>query len=233
VSTAASALQAVLFDLDGLLVDSEPLWFEAEEAVAARLGGGPWTGGDQQALLGGTLERTVRYLLDRGSVDADPAEVARWLVDGMADLIRDRGLALRPGAGHLHAELASARIPVALVSSSRPEVVTAALHATGLRFDLVVTGADVRNGKPHPEPYLHAAAALGAEPSRCVALEDSPTGAASARAAGCAVVYVPGPGQARQPAGGRQLVLSSLTEVDLSVLRSLIVRPHASQRSRY
>jgi HAD superfamily hydrolase (TIGR01509 family) len=226
-------LEAALFDLDGLLVDSEPLWFEAEEAVAARLGGGPWTGGDQQALLGGTLERTVRYLLDRGSVDADPAEVARWLVDGMADLISDRGLALRPGAGELHAELAGAGIPVALVSSSQPEVVRAALDATGLRFDVVITGADVANGKPHPEPYLQAVAALGADAARCVALEDSATGAASANAAGCAVVYVPGPGQARQRAGGCEWVVSSLTEVDLSVLRSLIVRHHASQRSRY
>jgi len=232
VRTAASALQAVLFDLDGLLVDSEPLWFEAEGAVAARLGGSPWTGGDQQALLGGTLERTVRYLLDRGSVDADPAEVARWLVDSMAGLITDRGLALLPGAGELHAELATAGIPVALVSSSKPEVVTAALDATGLRFDVVITGADVANGKPHPDPYLQAAAALAADPARCVALEDSATGVASARAAGCSVVYVPGPGQARNPAGGCDLVVSSLKEVDLSVLRSLIAQRQMSQTSR-
>ncbi len=156
--TAASALQAVLFDLDGLLVDSEPLWFEAEGAVAARLGGSPWTGGDQQALLGGTLERTVRYLLDRGSVDADPAEVARWLVDSMAGLITDRGLALLPGAGELHAELATAGIPVALVSSSKPEVVTAALDATGLRFDVV---SRIRTHTcrlpPHSQPTRRAA----------------------------------------------------------------------------
>jgi HAD superfamily hydrolase (TIGR01509 family) len=225
-----NALQAVLFDLDGLLVDSEPLWFEVEGAVAARLGGSHWTSGDQQALLGGTLERTVGYLLDRGSVGADPADVAHWLIDGMAGLITDRGLALRPGAGELHAELTGAGIAVALVSSSRPEVVQAALETTGLRFDAVVTGADVANGKPHPEPYLQAAAALGAEPPRCVALEDSATGAASARAAGCVVVHVPGLDLASLPADCSDLVVSSLESVDLSVLSALVARHHRSHR---
>ena len=224
-------LEAVLFDLDGLLVDSEPLWFETESAVAASLGAA-WSQADQDHLLGGTMERTVQYLLEHGSAAEDPAAVSRRLLDGMTALIAERGLAPRPGASELHAELAGAEIPVALVSSSQPEVVTAALDATGLRFDVVITGADVANGKPDPEPYLRAVVALGVEPARCVALEDSATGAASARAAGCAVVYVPGPGQAMHRAGGCDLVVSSLTEIDLSVLRALILRCHTSQRSR-
>lgn len=208
--------------MDGLLVDSEPLWYEVESAVMARLGG-HWGPADQHALIGGTLDQTVSYLLDRAASRAggpSRAEVGRWLIDGMMRLLAERELPLLPGAGELHAELAAAAIPTALVSSSQPQIVAAVLASTGLRFDAVVTGADVRHGKPHPEPYLRAADLLGVDPGRCVALEDSQTGASAAAAAGCAVVLVPTFAGARTGQFG--LLLASLADVNLARLRSLV-----------
>src|SRR5499425_3362397 len=88
---AAGSLQAVLFDMDGLLIDSEPLWFEVESAVMARLGG-KWTAEDQYALVGGSLEASLDYLLTRAAEPAPREQVARWMVDGMTDLLRERGV---------------------------------------------------------------------------------------------------------------------------------------------
>jgi HAD superfamily hydrolase (TIGR01509 family) len=210
------ALAAVLFDMDGLLVDSEPLWFEAERAVAARLGAG-WGEQDQQALIGGSLERTVSWLLARaaGPVLASHADVGRWLVGEMAGLILARGLPLQPGAARLLAGLTAAGVPRALVTASSRVIMQAVLEVTGLDFAVTVSGEDVRRTKPDPEPYLLAAARLGVPAPKCVVLEDSPTGVAAARAAGCPVIAVPsvpvlpGPGV---------VTLESLTSVDLAML---------------
>src|SRR5262245_30185109 len=134
-----SGLQAVFFDMDGLLVDSEPLWFEVESMVMARLGG-HWSPADQHALIGGTLDQTVSYLLDRASQRVSPQAVGGWLIDGMTSLLAERDPPLQPGAGELHADLTAAGIPTALVSSSQPPIVSAVLAGSGLRFDAVVTG---------------------------------------------------------------------------------------------
>jgi len=185
-----AALRAVLFDMDGLLVDSEPLWFEVERAVMARLGG-QWGEADQQALIGGSLDRTVSRLLAKAAAPASREDVARWLVAEMAALILARGLPLQPGAGPLLAALGAAGVPSALVTASSRAIMDAVLTVTGLSFDVTVCGEDVRRGKPDPEPYLLAAARLGVPAAGCVVLEDSPTGIAAARAAGCPVIAVP------------------------------------------
>jgi HAD superfamily hydrolase (TIGR01509 family) len=185
-----TSAEAVLFDMDGLLIDSEPLWLEAETAVMARLGAG-WTRTDQAQLLGGSLARTVRYLLGKAKRPASPEQVAEWLMTGVAGLIRDRGVPLRPGARELLAEVAAAGLPHALVTSSERGFMDAVLARTGLRFDVLVCADDVSMTKPDPEPYLLAAKLLGADPAGCVALEDSPNGVASAQAAGCQVIAVP------------------------------------------
>jgi len=185
-----AALRAVLFDMDGLLVDSEPLWFEVERAVMARLGG-QWGEADQRALIGGSLDRTVSWLLAKAAAPASREDVARWLVDEMAALILARGLPLQPGAGPLLAALGAAGVPSALVTASSRAIMDAVLTVTGLSFDVTVCGEDVRRGKPDPEPYLLAAARLGVPAAGCVVLEDSPTGIAAARAAGCPVIAVP------------------------------------------
>jgi len=184
------ALGAVLFDMDGLLVDSEPLWFAVETDVMARLGG-RWTPADQQALLGSALENSVRYLLERATVPADPAQVAEWMIGGIEAQVRDHGVTVMPGAAALVTGVAASGLPYALVTSSQRRFADAVLARTGLRFPVVVSGNDVRRGKPDPEPYRLAAHRLGVPPSRCLVLEDSITGVAAAEAAGCAVVAVP------------------------------------------
>jgi len=215
-----NALAAVLFDMDGLLVDTEPLWFETETEVMARLGA-PWTEEDQERLLGGSMERTVGYLLAKAARPAPPAEVARWMMDGMLSRAAEGRVAVRPGARELLAEVAAAEIPYALVTSSQRLFADAVIAGTGFRFPVIITGDDVGRTKPDPEPYLLAAKLLDAYPENCVALEDSPNGVASATSAGCRVIAVPSL-LPIPPAPGR-LVVPSLREVTLAAMRALAV----------
>ena len=212
-------LQGVLFDMDGLLVDSEPLWFEVECAVMARLDG-RWSEADQQALIGGSLPRTVSYLLARAGRPASPEDVGRWLIEGMTSLLMSRPLTMLPGAAELLAEVRAAGIPLALVTSSERPVMDAVLRQLGVSFTATVCADDVTRGKPDPEPYLRAASLLGADPRACVALEDSPNGVASAEAAGCRLIAVPSlvPIRARD---GR-IIAASLSQVNLALLRDLV-----------
>ena len=216
---ANGELQAVLFDMDGLLVDSEPLWFEVECSVMARLDG-RWSEADQQALIGGSLPRTVAYLLERAGRPASAEEVGRWLVDGMTSLLQSRELRVLPGARELLAEVRAAGIASALVTSSERPIMDAVLRQLDVAFSATVCADDVTRGKPDPEPYLRAASLLGADPRRCVALEDSPNGVASAEAAGCQTVAVP----SLVPIADRpgRVVARSLSQVDLAMLRGLV-----------
>jgi HAD superfamily hydrolase (TIGR01509 family) len=217
-----SGLRAVLFDMDGLLVDSEPLWFEAECAVMATLGGS-WSRADQLELTGGSLEHSVAYMRARALRPAEPALIGKWLLDAMAALIAERGVPLMAGAAELLAELAAARMPTALVTSAQRRIMDAVIASTGLAFAVTVCAEDVSRGKPDPEPYLRAAAALGQAPAGCVALEDSPRGIAAAQAAGCPVIAVPSvplPAALGTAQPGRAVV-TSLREVDLARLRQL------------
>jgi HAD superfamily hydrolase (TIGR01509 family) len=183
---------AVLFDMDGLLIDSEPLWLASERSVMARLApGSAWTESDQAALLGGSLNRTVRYLLAHATRPVPPEVVAEWLMAGISDQVRRDGVPLRPGARELLASVEAAGLPRALVTSSERRFMETVLARTGMRFDVLVCADDVSATKPDPEPYLLAAKLLDVNPARCFALEDSPNGVASARAAGCRVIAVP------------------------------------------
>lgn len=212
-------LQAVLFDMDGLLVDTEPMWFEVESEVMARLGG-RWSEADQQALVGGSLDRSVDYLLARAQRPQPREVVARWLTTGMVRLLASRPVRVLPGAAELLAEVVAAGLPYALVTSSEREIMDAVIAHLRVCFPVTVCAQDVRHGKPDPEPYLLAAARLAADPVRCAALEDSPNGVAAAQAARCQVVAVPGLVPI-PPAPGR-LVVSSLAEIDLARLRRLV-----------
>ena len=223
---AERAAEAVMFDMDGLLIDSEPLWLEAETAVMARLGS-DWTTADQAQLLGGSLNRTVRYLLGKATRPASPGQVAEWLMSGIAELVRDRGVPLQPGARELLAEVAAAGLPHALVTSSERRFMDAVLAGTGLRFDALVCADDVSMTKPDPEPYLLAAKLLGAARAGCVVLEDSPNGVASAEAAGCRVIAVPSLIPI-EPGPGRTVVRSLLdlrATPDGIALRASSTRP--------
>ena len=205
--------------MDGLLVDTEPLWFETEGEVMARLGGGPWTKEDQEALLGGSMDNTVGYLIARAKKAALPAVVARWMTDGMLKRAAEGRVIVRSGARELLEEVAAAGVPHALVTGSQRPFTEAVLASTGFRFPVVVTADDVTRTKPDPEPYLLASKLLSAAPASSVALEDSPNGVASATAAGCRVIAVPSL-LPIPPAPGR-LVAKSLTEISLETLRSL------------
>jgi HAD superfamily hydrolase (TIGR01509 family) len=166
-------LQAVMFDMDGLLVDSEPLWFEAEAAIMTRLGS-PWGPADQQHLIGGSLARSTAYMHSKAAEPVPREVIGQWLTAGMADLVRARGVQVMPGALDLLAEVAEAGLPHALVTSAEPEIMAAALDSIGVRFPVTVCAADVARGKPDPEPYLQASARLGVAPGRSVARRTHP-----------------------------------------------------------
>jgi HAD superfamily hydrolase (TIGR01509 family) len=215
-------LAAVLFDMDGLLVDSEPVWSIAESELAQRHGG-TWTLELKQAILGTSLTEAVpRMLAYFGAADADPAEAAQWLLARMVELYRG-ALPLRPGALRLLDELRDAGVPLALVSTSYRILVDAVLDELGRdRFAVTVAGDEVANTKPHPEPYLTAARALGAPPEQCVVFEDSMSGVRSGEAAGCIVVAVPD--LAPIEAAPARPVLGSLEDVELDWLLDLPAR---------
>ncbi|GAA2069103.1 HAD family phosphatase [Aeromicrobium halocynthiae] len=178
---------AVLWDLDGTLVDTEPLWMAEEAAVAAEHGV-EWTEQDGLELVGNALLDSGRILQRKLSSPLTPEEIVDRLVVRLADSLRG-DIPWRPGLPALVEEVATAGIPQALVTMSYAQI--AAPVAEVLPFDAVVTGDVVARGKPDPEPYLEAARRLGVDPRDCLAVEDSPTGAASANAAGCVVLVVP------------------------------------------
>jgi HAD superfamily hydrolase (TIGR01509 family) len=212
-------LQAVLFDMDGLLVDTEPLWFDVETAVMAKLGGN-WSHQDQGKLVGGSLKATLDYLLGKATHPVPRQTLARWMVDGMIARLRSSAVTTRPGAVELLAEVKAAGVPYALVTSSERVIMDAVFQATGLRFPVTVCAEDVSRIKPDPEPYLLGTKLLAADPGCSVVLEDSPNGVASAEAAGCRVVAVPNVVPV-PPAPGR-IVVSSLTELTLGRLREIV-----------
>lgn len=214
-------MDAVLFDMDGLLVDSEKIWFQVESEVMERLGG-DWGPADQERLVGGSMPSTVAYMLMASGANAHPDDVAAWMLEGMTHRLAG-GVEMMPGAAELLAAVRRAGLPTALVTSSVRPIAEACLKGIGRdNFDHVVTGDDVMRTKPHPEPYLTAARLLGVAAARCVALEDSPNGVTAATAAGCRVVAVPS--VLPIPSAPGRLVVNSLHEVDVDVLRALAAR---------
>ena len=215
---------AVFFDMDGLRVDSEPVWTIAEVELAIRLGG-VFTAELKAAVVGTRLEVAVPTILGFYDAPDGPEDVARtsaWLLERMVGLFGASALPLMPGAAELLTVLRRAGVPVALVSSSYRVLVDAVLaHGVG-PFDVTIAGDEVTHGKPHPEPYLLAASRLGVDPRDCVALEDSPAGIAAGHAAGCAVVAVPSVAGVVITPAARQLVAGSLAGVDLAALRRLL-----------
>jgi HAD superfamily hydrolase (TIGR01509 family) len=201
--------------MDGLLVDTEPLWFTAEAAVMKRLHGA-WDHGDQVALVGGSMAKTVAYLLQKGTRPAQPAAVSRWLLHEMVDLLGQAPAPVLPGAVELVTEVQSAGLPYALVTSSEPEVVDAVLAKLDVVFPVIVCAADVSHTKPDPEGYLLAAAKLGVDPQQAIALEDSVTGLQAAEAAGYRTVAVPSVVPVPQRPG--RVVLDTLAGVTLAQL---------------
>lgn len=181
---------AVLWDMDGTLVDTEPYWITAEHELVEEFGG-TWTHELALQLVGNPLLVSAQFILDNSPVDLSAEEVVQRLQSRVIEQIAD-GVPWRPGARELLAACREADIPSALVTMSWSELAGAVVDATEPgSFGLMVTGDKVTHGKPHPEPYETAAAQLGVDPAACVALEDSPTGVRSAVAAGVPTLAIP------------------------------------------
>ncbi|WP_225227994.1 HAD family hydrolase [Oerskovia rustica] len=200
--------QAVLWDMDGTLVDTEPYWIAAEhELVEAH--GGTWSHEQAMQMVGNALPESARVLQAAG-VDLASEQIIDFLISRVIEQVRVE-VPWQPGALALLAELSEHGVPCALVTMSYRALAEPVVElAPPGSFVTLVCGDDVTHGKPHPEPYLLAAERLGVDVTRCVAIEDSPTGIASARAAGAAtlgveaVVPVPVlPGLSRTPSLAR------------------------------
>jgi HAD superfamily hydrolase (TIGR01509 family) len=191
VTDLHSPLAAVLWDMDGTLVDTEDYWIAREFEIVAQHGNGAWTQAHGHALVGRDLRDSARYMALHGELQLPIDDIVHLLLDGVIERVRQR-VPWRPGARELLADLGAAGIPCALVTMSWRRFVDALLPALPAgSFATVVAGDDVTQGKPHPEAYLTAAARLGVLPQHCIAIEDSPTGARSAHAAGCITLTVP------------------------------------------
>lgn len=217
-------MDAVLWDMDGLMVDSEPLWTAAEQELARALGG-TWDAEVKARIVGTRLDVAVPTILGYFGAEATPERVATtaaWLLGRMVELFARDDLPLLPGVRSLLAALAAERVPMALVSSSYRVLVDAVLAGGVGPFAVTLAGDEVEHGKPAPDPYLRAAQRLGVDVTRCVVLEDSPAGVASGEAAGCAVVAVPSVPGVRMDAAPRRLVVPSLAGVTPADLRALV-----------
>ena len=179
---------AVLWDLDGTLVDTEPAWIAAESELA-REHGVDWTTEDGEAMVGSALPNAAAIMRGRG-VHLSDDEIIGFLIDRVLVSLGER-VPWQPGALELLTELRDAAVPCALVTMSYRDMADRIVAgAPAGVFHAIVAGDEVTQGKPHPEPYLRAAEMLGVDVRRCVAFEDSPTGLAAAEAAGARVIGI-------------------------------------------
>jgi len=214
-------MDAVLWDMDGTLVDTEPYWIDTEFAMAEKYGA-TWSRAHALELVGCDLLDSGRYIQKVMGLALSPEEIVEELLDGVVTKVEE-AVPWRPGAVELLASLREAGVRCGLVTMSYQRFVAPILaHLPPETFRVVVTGDEVEYGKPHPEPYLTAAAALGVPPERCLAIEDSNTGAKSAEQAGCQVLVVENHVPVLEgPRRGFRETLEGLTARDLAELTAL------------
>jgi len=181
---------AVLWDMDGTLVDSEPYWMKAELELISEYGG-TWSHEEALQMVGAGLWVSAEVFQSRG-VDLSPDEIVTRLTDRVQEQIHDGGVPWRPGARELLAEIRDAGIPTALVTMSVRRMAQQVVDRIPYpAFDLLVTGDEVTHPKPHPDAYSTAALRLGVDPAHTIAIEDSVAGLGSAVAAGTVAIGVP------------------------------------------
>jgi HAD superfamily hydrolase (TIGR01509 family) len=188
----AASIAAVIFDLDGVLIDSEAVWNTARQEVALSHGG-HWTSDAQRAMMGMSSTEWAGYMHDTLGVSLTPEDISDVVVGRLRELYEQR-LPLLPGAGEA-VRAAAGRWPVGLASSANRPIIELFLDLSGLRrcFAATVSSEEVRHGKPAPDVYLEAARRLQARPEACLAVEDSTNGIRSAAAAGMRVIAIPNP----------------------------------------
>ncbi|WP_299565894.1 HAD family phosphatase [uncultured Mycolicibacterium sp.] len=214
-------MRAVLWDMDGTLVDSEKLWDVAMHALYERLGG-VLTPEVRETTVGGSSESVMRIVYADLGLDPHPEAMAAdadWLHDHVGDLFAS-GLPWCDGARELLDALAGAGVPMALVTNTRRDLTERALESIGRHyFSITVCADEVPEGKPAPHLYRRAADLLGLAPHECLAVEDSPVGTLAAERAGCPVLVVPN--DVEVPAGPRRRHIGSLAELDPARMRAL------------
>jgi HAD superfamily hydrolase (TIGR01509 family) len=213
---------AIIFDMDGVLVDSEAVWDDVRK-VFTEENGGRWHEGAQRDMMGMSSVEWSRYVRDRLGVDMDPEEISQAVADRVADVYREK-LPLLPGAVDAVKSLA-AEWPLGLASSSNGHVIDLVLDLAGIgdAFKATVSSEEVGAGKPAPDVYLEAAKRLSVNPGACVAIEDSTNGIRSAHAAGMAVIAVPNQDFPPEPAALELAdeTIDSLTELTAETVRAL------------
>jgi HAD superfamily hydrolase (TIGR01509 family) len=213
---ASQRVRAVIFDLDGVIVDSEIWWDEARQAFAAERGR-TWSEDDRRAVMGANSRQWSVAMRERLAIDDDPPSIERAIVDAVVGRYHREGAPAIDGAAEAVRRIAAA-LPIGLASSAHREVIDAALTATGLEavFRVVVSSDEVSQGKPEPDVYLEAARRLGCPPSACLVVEDSYNGVRAAKAAGMTCVLVPN--RTIPPAPGTaelaDFVIERLAELD-------------------
>ena len=215
-------IEAVVFDLDGVLIDSEPVWEEVRRGLVAERGG-HWAPDAQRRLMGMSTPEWARYLSQDLGVGLPPDQVAAMVIDRMAARYREQ-LPLMPDAVEAVQRLA-ARWPLGLASSAPAVLIDTVLEAAGLRpyFQVTMSTEQVPHGKPAPDIYLAVTSRLGVEPARCAAVEDSSNGLRSAAAAGMRVIAIPHPRYPPDPdaLARASLVLPSLAELTPDAVSAL------------
>jgi HAD superfamily hydrolase (TIGR01509 family) len=185
-----SGLKAVLFDMDGTIIDSEPYWLKSEQALAAEHAA-EWTEQDGQRVIGLSLTESSKLIKEHIGSELEIDEIVQRLSNSVNSQLA-KEIPWRPGAQELIRELRRKNIKTALVTMSLRKTALQVVEAIPFKaFDVVIAGDDVVHGKPHAEPYLKAATALGFAPSECIAFEDSITGILSAEAAGTVAIGIP------------------------------------------
>jgi HAD superfamily hydrolase (TIGR01509 family) len=214
-------IKAVVFDLDGVLVDSEEAWNEARRQLAEERGG-RWTGEAQKDMMGMSSTEWSRYMHEVLGVPDPPEEISTKVVSRLEQLYRER-LPLITGAVEA-VERVAARWPLGLASSSNRPLIDLVLELSGLArfFRVTVSSEEVAHGKPAPDVYLEAARRLGRDPTRCAAIEDSENGIRSAVAAGMRVIAIPNPAfpPSQETLATADVVLRSIGELDPAVIAS-------------
>jgi sugar-phosphatase len=222
--TETGPFRAAIFDMDGLLVDSEPLWHEAEVEVLGALGV-PIARDDPRRTKGIFVREVTRYWYDRFPWDGPSTDdVAARIVDRVTGLIAERGQ-LQPGVDKAIALCRDHGLVLAVASSSERRLISFVLRRFGLaaHFALVHSAEEEEYGKPHPAVFLTTAKLLGVAPDRCLVWEDAPAGVVAAKAARMACVAVPAPDERDAPAFAiADAVLSSLEEADEDLWRRLV-----------